>query len=117
MLNIKLSDIAKSHSKHSLILHSESPWDYEPIISLQKFMRFERINNEAYLEYVDEKVEDREGLGKQLSQQLKLISETGIYNRNNIFKELSSINPENECILISFSDNNDINYCQYKIKF
>lgn len=101
---LKLSETAKKNSEAAIIFKSNGPWDYEQIFSLERYLRFENVSNEVFLDYIDENLNKESGLYKQLSKELTNISSLGADKNHEIsFKPFKNSSYANNCILISFS--------------
>lgn len=85
-----------------IIFRADNPWSYEPIFSLERFLRFEGIKNKIVLDYEDGDLSKRDRLTKQLSESLINLSREGDYeNGFEPFKEIYY--KEGNCVLVVFS--------------
>lgn len=107
-----ISGTAKTHPDYPLVLKSEKLWDYEPVYSIERFIRFMGVTNPIYLNYSDKNIANRQGLEKQLSEELIQLSKNG----NPGF---GSFNPKTigtRCISILISGVKDNNECVLNVK-
>ena len=107
-----ISDIAITHPNYPIVLKSENLWDYEPIFSIERFVRFMGATNPIYLNYSDMNITNRLGLEKQLSEELIQLSKNG----NPVF---GSFNPKTmgaNCISILISGAKDNNECVLDVR-
>lgn len=106
--NMKLNELLSLSRKYPgpYIYESYAIWDYEPISSLQKFLRAEGISRVNYLiirGYRPDKIGGQ--LEKQLAQELQGYSIKGSHTKSFMFEPLSKLprNQKNSCISIVLS--------------
>ena len=108
---LSISQIVKGHSDYPLIFSSNNPWDYEPIFSLERYVRFMGITNPIVLDYMDNNYTNRKGLEKDLSLDLIKISKNG----SSQFGSNYSINRTN-CILILLPGAKNADACVLSVR-
>lgn len=113
---IDLSSIANNNPDYLIIFRSENPWDYEPVFSLQRFLRFRAVKNLIILKYTDENFETSSSLNKLLSEELFKVSRNGSKEEGfSVFDQVDFDKFGQRCILVLFSKAKEDLNCEYKI--
>jgi len=100
MLN--LARKAREQDSKVIIFRADDPWSYEPIFSLERFLRLEGVRNKIVLDYEDNDLSKRGGLTKKLSERLLNLSRDGDYGKGfGTFNEVYY--KEGNCVLVVFS--------------
>jgi len=111
-----LSDLAKNHHNYPIVLKSENVWDYEPIFSLERFLRFMGVSNAIYLNYKNANLAERTVLKKNLSEELTRISKNGMSGNNTLFNQFDPKKMSTSCILVTLSGVEGNNECVLKVR-
>ncbi|KKQ41215.1 MAG: hypothetical protein US60_C0045G0004 [Microgenomates group bacterium GW2011_GWC1_37_8] len=110
-----LSSLCKEYPDYALIIKSRDPWDYEPIFSIERFIRYLGVSNLIYIDYEDTKITSRLGMEKGLSETLINASKNGMAIDNTIFKELDYKLVNKNCIIVLLSGTESNNECNQSI--
>ena len=87
-------------NRKSVVLVSHKPEDYEPLISVARFLRFYNVSNPIYLQLEGYSVETYQGFLGMLTKILQNVSTQG----NETFRPISELPSESELLGVGFSD-------------
>lgn len=99
----RLSKVTSMYPNLPVILRSRTLWDYEPVYSLVRYIKYLNIKNQIYLDYKDEDIASRLGLEKYLSENLDELSKTGMSGDRLFFKPFLKMDVNSRCIDFNLS--------------
>jgi hypothetical protein len=96
---------SKENSNQAIFFESYSVWDYELLVSVNRFLRAKGVTNEIYINVNNYSLDSFEDMfQKKLSEEILLVSNSGGSLAGELFVEKSGeIQKESGCITLNFS--------------
>ena len=109
----ELSRLSSANPTYPVVIRSIKFSDFEPIHSMERYIKYLNIKNPLYLDYTDYNFSSRTGLSKQLTLDLIDLSTKG----SSTVRPIASLKDNINCISVLLGNIPDTNKCAINIRF
>lgn len=115
---VEVLNQAKKYPDYKIIMKSNNPWDYEPVFSLDRFLRFEGVENSLAVDYEEPVSATNDALLSSLSKTLNELSTEGSVADSKVgFEPLNYKRGNKSCILLLLSGDVGNYSCEFIYHF